>query len=512
MAIRDRITDSQVYQATVAIRDRINQLQAYLVKQIRCSKGGILLGRETGAGPAQEIDIGSGLTLVDGVLNATLQAETTGTILTKLGGAVPAANKIGAEYLPSIQTRTSSAGPPVSGSFATGASAVMVVGSLTAYDIFTIGSDTFQFVDLVGDVEPGYYPIVFDAEDPGTTHINVVTAINLVSVEVNATYRSEDGEIDLHANNLGTAGNTVGVNGYTFDVTFLFSDMGTTHLDGGIDDAVTGTPVDVLGRLCRVGPYSIIGERTEAYDWYIAESILPAVWRQLDEAVAGGAPSEHASNHAAGGTDPICYHSDTAPTTAEPGQKWLQTSTGREYEYFGGAWVEVASGPALDLSGYLTTEDAGTPYNLILTSDVSALSTAYVDSSETITLPEGTYEFTAAIYGITASATGGIDCNVKLSANNDSDIVGQIIKSTNISVTGGTVTPVTTMRTGSAVLQHLFATHADATNKACCLMSSGMFTLSAFTTFTPQVKQRSATDGSNAAKLLKKSSIKFIKR
>ena len=72
----------------------------------------------------------------------------------------------------------------------------------------------------------------------------------------------------------------------------------------------------------------------------------------------GGAPSEHAANHAAGGTDPICYHSDTAPTTAEPGQKWLQTSTGREYEYFGGAWVEVASGPALDLSGYLTTEYA----------------------------------------------------------------------------------------------------------------------------------------------------------
>ena len=74
----------------------------------------------------------------------------------------------------------------------------------------------------------------------------------------------------------------------------------------------------------------------------------------------GGAPSEHAANHAAGGTDPICYHSDTAPLTAEPGQKWLQTSTGREYEFFAEAWVEVASGPALDLSGYALTADLGT--------------------------------------------------------------------------------------------------------------------------------------------------------
>ena len=81
----------------------------------------------------------------------------------------------------------------------------------------------------------------------------------------------------------------------------------------------------------------------------------------------GAASSTHAANHAAGGTDPICYHSDTAPLTAEPGQKWLQTSTGREYEYFGGAWVEVASGPALDLSGYLTTADAEVvhPVNLL---------------------------------------------------------------------------------------------------------------------------------------------------
>ena len=113
----------------------------------------------------------------------------------------------------------------------------------------------------------------------------------------------------------------------------------------------------------------------------------------------GGAPSEHASNHAADGTDPICYHSDTAPLTADLGQKWLQTTTGREYEYFGGAWVEVASGPALDLSGYLTKIGG-------ITSGVVVGNTTDLETVASIALPVGTW-YIKAVWLLTGTANTG---------------------------------------------------------------------------------------------------------
>lgn len=178
--------------------------------------------------------------------------------------------------------------------------------------------------------------------------------------------------------------------------------------------------------------------------------------------------------------------------------------------------VQLTGQSATDANSAMTRGLAdtryGEPYNLFLTADISSSSTTFVDGSETITLPAGTYEMELSLYGTTASATGGIECNIKMSANNDSDTVGQIIKSANISVTGGNVTPSTTIRTGSSVLNLLINATSDAPNKACCTLTKAMFTLSGSTTFTPQVKQRSATDGANSAKLLKKSSIKFIKR
>lgn len=63
----------------MAIRDRITQFVTYLVKQIKCSQGGILIGRVTGEGKAQEITVGSGLTL-------------SGTTLTVTGGTFAAAS------------------------------------------------------------------------------------------------------------------------------------------------------------------------------------------------------------------------------------------------------------------------------------------------------------------------------------------------------------------------------------------------------------------------------------
>lgn len=55
-----------------SVRDRITQLQTYLVNQIRCSKTNVIIGRyATGPGPAQELTIGSGLQITGTTLSAT---------------------------------------------------------------------------------------------------------------------------------------------------------------------------------------------------------------------------------------------------------------------------------------------------------------------------------------------------------------------------------------------------------------------------------------------------------
>jgi len=164
----------------------------------------------------------------------------------------------------------------------------------------------------------------------------------------------------------------------------------------------------------------------------------------------------------------------------------------------------------------ITRDDAdtryGTPYNLFLTSDISSSSTTYVDGSQTITLPAGTYEVDASLFGLTASATGGVELNVKLSANNDTAVSIQVMKTANISANGSQAATQTTLRNGSSVLSVCFVTHADAANKACAVLVKGTFTLSASTILTPQVKQRTTTDAANAARFLSGSYLRFIKR
>lgn len=61
----------------MSIRNRISQF----LKSIFCSKGGILLGRVAGPGPAQELTIGSGL-------------QITGTTLSATGGMLPISSKV----------------------------------------------------------------------------------------------------------------------------------------------------------------------------------------------------------------------------------------------------------------------------------------------------------------------------------------------------------------------------------------------------------------------------------
>jgi hypothetical protein len=39
---------------------------------------------------------------------------------------------------------------------------------------------------------------------------------------------------------------------------------------------------DFIGQMCRVGPYPLLYGRTQAYDWYIAETLDPVSWRFMN--------------------------------------------------------------------------------------------------------------------------------------------------------------------------------------------------------------------------------------
>lgn len=53
------------------IADRIRSLVTYLYSQVRCTEGGIILGRITGPGKVQQIQLGDGLSFSEGKLVAT---------------------------------------------------------------------------------------------------------------------------------------------------------------------------------------------------------------------------------------------------------------------------------------------------------------------------------------------------------------------------------------------------------------------------------------------------------
>jgi len=65
------------------IRNRITQFLLFLVNQLHCTQGGVVLGRVAGAGPGQEITIGAGLTLTGTTLSATGGSSAWGDITGK---------------------------------------------------------------------------------------------------------------------------------------------------------------------------------------------------------------------------------------------------------------------------------------------------------------------------------------------------------------------------------------------------------------------------------------------
>jgi hypothetical protein len=150
----------------------------------------------------------------------------------------------------------------------------------------------------------------------------------------------------------------------------------------------------------------------------------------------------------------------------------------------------------------------GTPYNLRVLTDVSATSLSNVNSSDTITLPAGTYFFQGNILGLTASTTAGI--SVTFFTNSDTNTTGSaVFQSSSNNGTGSTPTMVP--RSGSTLFQYLATAFADAPLKACSSIFSGTVTFSTSQTITPRVSQQTVADANNAAILKAGSIVRFIK-
>ncbi len=157
----------------------------------------------------------------------------------------------------------------------------------------------------------------------------------------------------------------------------------------------------------------------------------------------------------------------------------------------------------------------GVFYKLIISADFSANSTTFVDGTDTVTLPAGTYRFYGIVHADTASTTGGINTLLSLTTEcSDSDYFFQIYNSTtqdNGSASANPSLATTYFRYGASLAQYAVQPFADAPKKTALDVSQGMLVFSSSTTIHFQVAQRSATDAANPVYLRKSSFIFFQK-
>ena len=101
-----------------------------------------------------------------------------------------------------------------------------------------------------------------------------------------------------------------------------------------------------VGQLCRVGPFALVG-RDQAYDWWVAESLNPSVWRRLDATGSNDLSATYATLTNLALKAPIASPSLTgipSAPTADPGTSTTQLATT--------AFVAAATG-AIELSDVL---------------------------------------------------------------------------------------------------------------------------------------------------------------
>ena len=148
-------------------------------------------------------------------------------------------------------------------------------------------------------------------------------------------------------------------------------------------------------------------------------------------------------------------------------------------------------------------------YRLTLAANVSAPSTSYVVSGETLSLPAGSYKFEGMVGGTTASATGGINAAF-FQGSGDTACNGYTLTQSS-STQGVGATPGMTFRNGGGLFQYLTSSFVDAPNKGCSASFSGTVTFTGTVSITARCAQRTATDASNPALLMAGSFIDFTK-
>jgi hypothetical protein len=146
----------------------------------------------------------------------------------------------------------------------------------------------------------------------------------------------------------------------------------------------------------------------------------------------------------------------------------------------------------------------------VLTNSVSAFSATNVNSSENLVVPAGNYAFSGALFVSTDSTNSGVQAEI-VPSNVSADTVASIqLRGTGSNLNGASATPTTSVRSGSNLFQYICAAFADAPTKASWSTFSGTVNFSVQQTNTFRVRQRSATDSTNAAIMQVGSFIEFV--
>ena len=143
---------------------------------------------------------------------------------------------------------------------------------------------------------------------------------------------------------------------------------------------------------------------------------------------------------------------------------------------------------------------------------VQAFSTTYVNGPD-LTIPAGTYDFEIFTVISTASETAGGQSNFRCTPTTDTTTLSDM-RANNIGVLGATVTPVTSIRVGTNILNNpdYIACNFDAPNNYANGMTRGTTVLASDTTVSFRIKQRNTTDAVNPTVIAVGSYIKFTKR
>jgi hypothetical protein len=169
----------------------------------------------------------------------------------------------------------------------------------------------------------------------------------------------------------------------------------------------------------------------------------------------------------------------------------------------------AASGSSI-MTRDLVDARVGAVFQRRITSSVSSFSTSYVNSTETLVVPAGTYMVFGTLFVSTASTTGGAQAEIVPSANADST-AAFLTRGTASSLNGGTTTSASFgVRVGTNLFEFLSAAFCDAPTLTSFARVDGVVTFNQQVTLTFRVRQRTAPDAVNAAVLQPNSFIRLV--